>query len=202
MGPCAHLWPPLGTFSSLKFFIVLLQHSQKSPEKRGCFPWARVHIFGLHFALSIICTFLNSFATEPKDPCKKRALFDRLVWTLLALTWYLQLCVWDRECACMLARSCVHVCACIWEREMYAWAIWCARSCVYEGERGERRESTRVRQRSLPLPPSKHTHAHTYTLQPASPATHCNTLQHTASHYNTLQHTATHCNTLQHNATH
>ena len=93
MGPCAHLWPPLGTFSSLKFSIVLLQQSQKSPEKRGSFPWARVHIFGLHFALSIICTFLNSFATEPKDPCKKRALFDRLVWTLLAFTWHLQLYV-------------------------------------------------------------------------------------------------------------
>ena len=29
------------------------------------------------------------------------------------------------------------------------------------------------------------------------PATHCNTLQHTATHCNTLQHTATHCNTLQ-----
>jgi len=33
------------------------------------------------------------------------------------------------------------------------------------------------------------------------PATHCNTLQHTATHCNTLQHTATHCNTLQHTAT-
>ena len=32
------------------------------------------------------------------------------------------------------------------------------------------------------------------------PATHCNTLQHTATHCNTLQHTATHCNTLQHTA--
>jgi len=43
-----------------------------------------------------------------------------------------------------------------------------------------------------------------------TPATHCNTLQHTATHCNTLQHTATHCytvqhtlfNTLQHTATH
>ena len=35
-----------------------------------------------------------------------------------------------------------------------------------------------------------------------TPATHCNTLQHTATHCNTLQHTATHCNALQHTATH
>ena len=33
------------------------------------------------------------------------------------------------------------------------------------------------------------------------PATHCNTLQHTATHCNTMQHNATHCNTLQHTAT-
>jgi len=38
-------------------------------------------------------------------------------------------------------------------------------------------------------------------LPQKSPATHCNTLQHTATHCNTLQHTATHCNTLQHTAT-
>jgi len=34
------------------------------------------------------------------------------------------------------------------------------------------------------------------------PATHCNTLQHTATHCNTLQRTATHCDTLQHTSAH
>jgi len=35
------------------------------------------------------------------------------------------------------------------------------------------------------------------TSLPCRPATHCNTLQHTATHCNTLQHTATYCNVLQ-----
>jgi len=39
-------------------------------------------------------------------------------------------------------------------------------------------------------------------LATSLPATHCNTLQHTATHCNTLQHTVAHCNTLQHPATH
>ena len=34
-----------------------------------------------------------------------------------------------------------------------------------------------------------------------SPATHCNTLQHTVTHCNTLYHTVSHCNTLQNIAT-
>jgi len=57
-------------------------------------------------------------------------------------------------------------------------------------------------------------HAWEMTDLHIGPATHCNTLQHTATHRNTLHHTATHCNTpsavnigleiqiLQHTATH
>ena len=45
----------------------------------------------------------------------------------------------------------------------------------------------------------QHTAAHCNTL--AHTATHCNKLRHTATHCDTLQHNATHCNTMQHNAT-
>jgi len=40
-------------------------------------------------------------------------------------------------------------------------------------------------------------YSHIHILYP-SPATHCNTLQHTATHCSTLQHTVAHCDTLQH----
>jgi len=46
----------------------------------------------------------------------------------------------------------------------------------------------------------QHTATHCTTLHHT--ATHCNAMQHTATHCNALQHTATHCNTLQHTATH
>jgi len=45
-------------------------------------------------------------------------------------------------------------------------------------------------------------HIEAHCNTPQHTATHGNTLQHTATHGNTLQHTATHCNTLHNTAPH
>jgi len=99
-------------------------------------------------------------------------------------------------CSVLLQCVCVAVCCCSVSEVVSL--VECPLVCTAHIE--SHHEAMR---RSIPATHRntlQHSATHCNALQHT--ATHCNTVQRTATHCNTLQHTATHCNTLQHTATH